>query len=358
MPDETKTVPRIVYLVGAGATQAEIDHQGGVGLNLLMGDVKKLGDGLATRIIGKAEKYHRLNDKSIADNPTDVEKLISLLDNTGLNVHKEAAHELRRLYFHEILDGLTKAEVLNEPELAILVLRMHNDSTFKENVEQLAGIISLNHDWLYQIASNRVFGGIHLGFDFRSTSFKQAEEAPLIIKPHGSFNWRSGLPIKVNALDSNTPLYKDTLWIPPTILKESRGYPYNKLAGLAHELLAMRCDVLRIVGCRLSQNDWNIVSLLFNAQYYQGINKNPRFRVELIMSPDSGKEITKEYSYLQNIFSIENLTDGDFSQYKEDGWKKQSALANAFKFWLRTKINFHNSRAEFTRTDLWPSWVN
>ena len=76
------------------------------------------------------------------------------------------------------------------------------------------------------------------------------------------------------------------------------------------------------------------------------------------MSPDSGKEITKEYSYLQNIFSIENLTDGDFSQYKEDGWKKQSALANAFKFWLRTKINFHNSRAEFTRTDLWPSWVN
>ena len=347
---------RVVYLIGAGSTQAEIDHRGGEKINLLMQDNPALGmAGLATRIIARAKKYKRLNTTASEGSTTDVEKLISLLDNIGLAGHRVAAEELRQLYRNEILKGLRSTRVLQRPELAIHLLRMHQSKTFQENKEQLVGIINLNHDWLFEVASQKVHGGINLGFSFKGSDFGFQRGAPPIVKPHGSFNWRNTRPIKVSSIE--TKRSSDMLWIPPTILKESRDYPYNMLTGMAHEILATNCDVLRIVGCRLSQNDWNIVSLLFNAQYRQSLQGKGTFRIELIMPHKAGEEIRKEYSYLQGLVSIGYVQDGDFSPYLQ-GSETGSELQNPFRFWLKTKIRYHIARNELEFYGKLPGWLS
>ncbi|MCP4230012.1 MAG: hypothetical protein GY771_07670, partial [bacterium] len=248
-------VNRVVYLIGAGATQAEIDHKGGERVNLLMADHSILGNGLSSRVVSKATKYANLPGISTTEPNLDVEKLISLLDETGLTSHQEAASQLRKLYFQEIIDVLSYKGVLDEPELSLLLLQMHNDKLLKDSVEMLLGIINLNHDPLYQIAFEQVCSGVNLGFEFQSATFTNRRGVPPLLKPHGSFNWKRGLPIRTIMLAPDDTPSEDVLWIPPTILKESKEYPFNKIAAQALELLT-NCDVLRIVGCRLSQNDW------------------------------------------------------------------------------------------------------
>jgi hypothetical protein len=197
-----------------------------------------------------------------------------------------------------------------------------------------------------------VHGCIFLGFKFKSKGdfFKDDRKAPLIIKPHGSFDWRGAFPIQVLGLKPKSKYSKNMLWIPPTISKESKGYPYNKLSGLAYEVLARKCDVLRIIGCSLSQNDWNMISLLFDSQYSQYLRFGSCFKIELIMGQRQGEGIKDEYSYLQNIFPIGYLTDGKFDDYKN--YSKQdppitSELSNPYLHWLKTKVQYHIKRNEF-----------
>lgn len=336
---------QVVYLIGAGATQAEVDYQGGERVNLLMKDSDSLGNGVSTRVLEKAKGL------SIPkEGEKDIEKLISLLAATGIEKYRKAAEKLREFYYEVIINSLVKTGIFEKPDLATGLLELHKNKLFNENAEKLTGIINLNHDNLFQIASQKLYGCIFLGFKFQSAFFKENRAAPLIIKPHGSFDWRVGLPIKVLKLDSSIKYSKDMLWIPPTILKESKDYPYNKLMGLAYELLVKKCDILRIIGCSLSQNDWNMVSLLFNAQYSHYLHKGTCFRIELIMSQKDCQKIAKEYSYLQNIVPIEHLTDGDFSVYKdeirEEEIPRTSDLGNAFKYWLKTKAEHHKKRGE------------
>jgi len=347
---------QVVYLLGAGATQAEVDYQGGEKVNLLMRDLNGLGEGICSRIIKKAKKYKELKIKLGDKNEIDIEKLVSLLANTGIEKYKEVAAEFRRLYYQVILESLAKVEVLEKPELAMGLLDMHRNKHFNEKVEKLSGIISLNHDNLFQVASKKIFGGINLGVEFDSTSFKLEEKAPLVIKLYGSFNWKKALPIRVLELklpsktkEDTSKSQEDILWIPPSILKESKDYPYNKLMGLAYEMLASKCDILRIIGCSLSQNDWNVISLLFNAQYNQHLCRGNCFKIELIMNQKNGERIKKDCSYFQNIVPIGYLTDGDFDVYKtyEDGnLPKGSELNNPFKYWLKTKVQYHKYRGE------------
>ena len=63
---------RVVYLCGAGATQAELDYRGGPVINLLMRDNKETGEGIAARIFSDLpETYQSFR----ADGGTDIEKL-------------------------------------------------------------------------------------------------------------------------------------------------------------------------------------------------------------------------------------------------------------------------------------------
>ncbi|HLE17226.1 MAG TPA: hypothetical protein VI728_02965, partial [Syntrophales bacterium] len=148
----------------------------------------------------------------------------------------------------------------------------------------LLGVISLNHDHIFQVASKKVYSGVNLGFNFKSNHFKFVNtDCPLLIHLHGAFNFRKDKPIKVLRLTSKTKYHQNMLWIPPTILKESKDYPFNKMMGLSYELIS-KCDVLRIIGCSLSQNDWNLISLIFSAQNNQYFFKSDCFKIELIMT--------------------------------------------------------------------------
>jgi len=345
---QTYPAKEVVYLLGAGATQADVGHRGGEKTNLLMKDSNVVGPGVATRVLRRANIDRKLNIRE----ETDIEKLISLLNATGIDEYKRTADDLREAYYREILESLSKAGILEQPDLAIGLLQMHKNVLLKKS-ETLSGIINLNHDNLFQVASQETHGCINLGFDFNSSHFKRGdnEDAPLILQLHGSFSWFNTLPIEVSRLDPKTKYDKDILWIPPTTLKEAKDYPYNKLLGLAYELLLKRCKILRIIGCSLSQNDWNIISLIFSAQYNQYRSSKTCFNIELIMDKDGCRRIINEFSYLKNIIPTGHLKDGDFHYYKEEEKveeiPKVSDLDNPFKYWLKTKVKYHIKKKEF-----------
>ena len=219
----------------------------------------------------------------------------------------------------------------------------------KTGVESLTGILTTNHDGLLQVASERVFGGVSLGFPFtsRDLSSDSPKRVPPILQLHGSFSWQFGLPPSITSLKRDSKYRANTMWIPPTVLKESKNYPFNKISGLAYEILSRRCDVLRIIGSSLTQNDWNILCLIFNAQRHRELRHRDPLRIELIMSRSSGEDIQGSCSYLKNTFPINHLSEGDFSGYNEESIPADSELRNAFAYWLREKINYHRRRDEF-----------
>ena len=350
MTDQGSSVPKkIVYVMGAGATQAEVSFRGGEPLNLLMRDNTKLGEGIATRIMKKS----RLKKPLGIEDEVDIEKLISLLWSTGNKKDRDNAIKLRELYYKEIVEGRNQADVLNKPALASCLLDMHKNVLFDGKIEALSGVISLNHDNLFHVASQEIHGGLNLGFHFHSTDYTKNEEIPSVIQLHGCFGWINEHPIRVKHLALDGSDSNNLLWIPPTILKESKEYPFNKLSGLSYELLANRCDVLRIVGCSLSQNDWNLISLIFISQHKQFITTGNCYNIELIVDHQNGETVKKEYSYLHNVIPIGYLTDGDFSDYlHEDDNPDHTELDNPFVYWLKKKVLYHMSRSEIDGSTL------
>ncbi len=345
MPTRTKPSPkRVVYLWGAGATQAEAQYLGAA-ISLLMRDNKQFGEGIASRILRRMGDD--LSSSFYPGHDVDIEKLISLFSASGINKHSRWANRMRSTYFSELCASLSKANVLDIPRLAIELFQMHNDQNFKEEVETLSGIITTNHDGLLQIASQTVFGKLNLGFKFCSHVFTvgNSNSVPAILQLHGSLTWRFGVPIKVAKLHEDSRII-NPVWIPPTILKESKTYPFNKLTGLAYELLAKRCDLLRVVGASLTQNDWNVLSMIFNAQRHREYARGSAFPIELIMPHNDGEMIKYGCSYLKNMMSIGYLTDGRFSEYEERFDQQEeipadSDLANPFAYWLREKKSYH-----------------
>ncbi len=338
---------RIVYIIGAGATQAEAAHAGQQ-INLLMKN-NVLGLGVSERVLNNAKKGKKLIRRILdIEEETDIEKLITLLTATGTKQNIEYAEILRENYYTEIVKSINEAGILWNPELAISLLQMHSNKKFSGK-ETLRGIISLNHDNLFQEASQTVHPCFNLGFEFTSDDYicGNIEQAPFLIQLHGSFSWRRRKSIHVMKIEPQSTYDASMTWIPPSILKETKDYPFNKLTGLSYELLA-DCDILRIVGCSLSQNDWNLISLIFNAQNAQYNVLNKCFKIELIMDIENFDSFKKEISYLKNVTPIYQLKDGDFSDYNKPKEEREgSELDNPFEFWLRTKVKFHISEGQF-----------
>lgn len=345
MAKKTKASPnKIVYLLGAGATQAEVDYLGAEPVNLLMRDTTDR-DGVASRVFNRIHRKWRLFLGETGG--IDLEKLISLLVACGVDDLSSLAEEVRRRYFWDIRNNLVAAGIIQRPRLAQGLLEMHEIEVFKKDVEVLSGVLTTNHDGLLQIASQQALGEVNLGFPFDSDEFKPAgaDATTPILQLHGSFTWRFGVPIKVYKLRLESPYSRDTSWIPPTILKESKNYPFNKVAALAYELLAKKCDVLRIIGSSLTQNDWNVLSLIFNAQRHREMVKGAPFQIQLIMSHKTGLEIQKQTSYLKNLTPIGFLSEGKFARYKNR--RIPSDMNNVFAYWLKEKIYYHRKRGEF-----------
>lgn len=341
---------RVVYLWGAGATQAEAQHVGSP-INLLMGNNEKFGEGISSRTLERVafeSKYKVSNGQSV-----DIEKLISLMANSGVEKHAKIADEMRNCYFAELTSSLNESGVINQPRLAIRLLEMHNDKNFRENAESLSGIITTNHDGLLQVASQDVFGSLNSGFQFRSSEFTQGDSdlIPPVLQLHGSLTWQFGLPITITKLSTKLSC-SDSVWIPPTILKESKNYPFNTLTGRAYELLSKCCDVLRVVGASLTQNDWNILSIIFNAQRHLEFTNRTPFLIELIMPQCAGKLIMDECGFLQRMNPIGYLTEGIFAPYKDDTLPKEPGMDNPLEYWIEQKISYHRSRAELSEVNV------
>jgi len=347
----TKPSPkRVVYLWGAGATHAEAQHLGST-TSLLMRD-SELQEGITTRILQRTGQKAISLFSGDSAGSVDIEKLISLLAASGNSSHSNLAERMRRNYFVELKASLSNAQILNNPALAIELFTMHRSPRFRREVEMLMGVITTNHDGLLQLASQSVLGGLNPGFLFVSSDYKYSTTLPPILQLHGSFTWQFGTPTKIKKLHRGST-YNDTLWIPPTILKETKSFPYNKLSALAYELLAGDCDVLRVVGTSLTQNDWNVLSLIFNAQRHRQIAKQEPFIIELIMPQTAGEQIKRDCAYLKNLMSIGYLTDGDFDDYKtRDDIPPESDLSNPFAYWLAEKQQFHRSELQTQRVDV------
>ena len=232
---------RIVYLWGAGATQAEITYSSTTPLNLLMGDNDSLGPGVASRIL-EALPAKESNPFRVTGGP-DIEKLISLLGASNIRSLEKLADNIRQQYFSEIQKSLIATGVIKTQELADGLLALHSHAEFRK-VEHLSGIISTNHDGLLQSAAQSSYGSLNLGVPFQSDDLKidTSEDAPPILYLHGSFTWKPGIPISVARLTRQTQYERDGLWIPPSILKDSKSYPYNK--ALLHDSTAARVGAL------------------------------------------------------------------------------------------------------------------
>jgi hypothetical protein len=314
-----------------------------------MSDNDDFGEGISTGVLTRIAPD---GDDFLSDKGIDIEKVISLLTASGLDEHLLLAGRMRQAYFDEICERLVRSNILATPTLSVALLEMHRNALFGTHTEKLTGILTTNHDGLLQVAFKQTFGAVDLGFPFLSSQFSPANGTvvPPLLQLHGSFTWSFGAPLGIEVLDDSSAYSANAIWIPPSVSKESKNYPFNKLTGSSYELLSKHCDTLRVIGSAMTQNDWNILSLVFNAQRHSIFLSEAPFTIELIMPQKDALATEKSSAYLANIIPMASLKDGDFSPYED--WSDQyppSSLdeANPFFYWLNQKLNFHQSKGEF-----------
>lgn len=310
----------IVYLLGAGATIAEAQFTG-IEQDLSLKSVSEM-------VIEKAKSHAETKDllENISkDDIIDIERYISLLEDMQIQNYVELAAKLRNMFCECMQSNLHPDGELISPVLMMALLQMHEIDEVKE-MEELKGVITLNYDNLLDHAFNEVFGSVNYGISCDCTcgTYRVSQESLPLIKLHGSFNWRRGFP-EIIIDEAYSGSQEEMMWIPPGIEKERGRYPFNMLWGKAYELL--NCDVLRIVGCSLSLNDWGLTSLLFRTQL-RGDPKD-RYIIEIINSHDTGRRIRTENGYLGRVKPLGELENcQDFVEYTPP---------NVFQSWITNK---------------------
>ena len=344
---------RVVYLIGAGASHACVDMLGS-SHGILM---EHLTQEIAECVREKAQKYGQSPSvaklaNEVIDASTDMEQVITFLDESSSADHQEFANDLRQV-FETVLRkrfGAIQTELEKVPaDLYAALIDMHSVRGFPET---LGGILTINYDVYIEHAIEKL---LDLSVDY-GINLDQGMNRPgavTVLKLHGSFGWQKVWPVKPNP---NTEL---PLWIPPGIQKAKGNYPFNLLWGRARELLD--CDIVRIVGCNLGSNDWDLLSMLFAAQH---ANRHLRsLEIEIIGRPNTAKRIRKEFPYLRakSILELDgvgeqivgemsggepraynNLTQTEQQKVDEEAQKK---IRNPLLYWLKQK-------AEVTYQDL------
>lgn len=305
----------IVYLLGAGATHAEIltleeDFPSGVfrdSNGLLISNVSQ-------RVVRKAQKNNWFKKhEDVFTSPRgsfNIELLISLFESN--RVSDSHITYLKNLVQKDIRERLSKTRK-KQFYLHKALFELHSKIEEREN---LLGVISLNYDDVLDEAYQKV---LRDSPNYCFTSETSAKKP--LLKLHGSFNWK-----KIDVYGQR----KDIPIIPIGTNKNYLAPPYNFIWGRAFELL-VKCDVLRIIGCSLSQNDTGLVDLLFKAHMERG----SRIEIEPIdFQPDIGHhQIRNNYGFFPGIvdpIEIEGTLITDESISKPD-------VGNPFKIWLKAK---------------------
>jgi hypothetical protein len=322
----------IVYLFGAGATLGEWQYATGEkGDNLSLGSVSET---VINEAKGKTEFEDLLSDIP-TDGIRDIEHYISLLESVRTKKYFNLVEFLRSSFCKNIQNNLLFKGAPINPILTEALLELH--SVIKDD-EILTGIISLNYDNLLDRALTEVYKGINYGIKCfcDSGNYTITEKMTPLIKLHGSFNWKRGVhSIIIDETQAQAAEQSEMVWIPPSVEKEFDSYPYNLLWGNAFELL--HCDVLRIIGCNLSQNDWGLISLLFNSQLKQG----GEYRIELIRSQKGGLETKKTHGYLKNVNVLGKLDNCEDLVDPDD---PDISPTNVYYSWLRAKLGVHSGK--------------
>lgn len=290
---------KIIYLFGSGASHAvvkEISLTYGLMTSHIQDYIsqKYQSTGFTNQIWGEVTNTTR-----------DVEHLISVLESQ----YNYIMSEKLKGYYHNALVDLSKAvSKLTPVTLYTILADLHLNIDESILDESLLCFISLNYE---DILEKSIVKHLNYDVDYSvQTTQKTKRQKVNVIKLHGSFNWVNSCPVKITGMV--TALKKNALWIPPGLEKRKENYPFNLLWGKAREFL-MECDVLRVVGCSLSRNDWGIIPMIYTVQKFSDLNKT--IEIQIIDYPDSGDKIRKNYNYLdvKTVIELEDI----INYYKE-----------------------------------------
>lgn len=334
---------RVVYLLGAGATQGSVSYSGGTTNLLMRGLSPLLISGMQELINSEAESRALVGQfiNDIMNEDADFEQLTTFLEDAPSAAHRRVAAQFKEVFF-SVLQGELRATAAalggSHSELLAALIDMHQ---VDRRAEDLAGFLTLNYDSFLEHAIET-----HLGMpvDY-GVSVQPGRSEPSrsirVLKLHGSFSWVDAWPMTLSATATSAR------WIPPGIRKAKSDYPYSAIWGLARELLD--CDVVRIVGCKLRENDWDLISLLFTTMHAHADGRS--YELEIIGRPQSAREIQRRFPYLRakSILEIEGLGDSIVAEMlggpptrfaslaeKEQDIAEQSAnkIGNPFAYWL------------------------
>jgi hypothetical protein len=319
---------KVIYLLGSGASHAvvkNIDQEKG----LLTKDVL---DVIEKRFLGRFNKEIR---SELTADGNDVEHLISYLeykyDYSNLN-------KLRNYYQKAIVELATAFSTQTPGNLYSVLLDMHSIQGIDE---ELMCFMTLNYEDILEktILNHHGYG---IDYVFNPINKTNRKDKIKVFKLHGSFNWLNNRPIKISRKSAVNA--DKTLWIPPGVDKKKENYPFNILWGNAVEQL-MDCDVLRVIGCSLSQNDWGLIPILYDIKKF---NNDKKLDIEIIDFYETSQKIKQTYKYLEVIGLDENpdvtsFISNTFLGGKIDEKEIQDYLNNHDKLnpmstWLEAKL--------------------
>lgn len=322
---------KIVYLIGSGATMAEMQHEG-IESYLKMTEIEK---GILEMSINANGKYAELHDRFVLTPKLDIELIMSLLEGCTFSESagfKEVCEELKKLFRIYLISQITEKSI--EAKILSSLLHIHKEygHYMGKEGEELIGVLTINYDSLIEEAYNSIYGGVNFGYPFKSHIYKNDGSLPPLLKLHGSFNWRINKNVLEISKEFEKREYEDDFsgWIPPSVYKKPEGIVesiWNEAAKLLN-----RCNTLRVVGSSLRREDFALLSLIFTSQ----IKSQRIFNIELIVddeeaagSDEKPEGIMQRLPFLGGMVNFSRL-----DVYQE----RYVGTDNSFKDWLGMKI--------------------
>ncbi len=309
------SLKKIVYLLGAGATHAEILNLEESPSETFISKNGLLISNVSKRVMKSAQSLRGFKKGvelvTSAEGSLNIELLISLFELNRIPNSESKIKGLKKL----VQDDIKKNLSLTRKKKFYLHKALFELHSLVEDRENLIGIISLNYDDILDDAHEI----IHERKPNYCHTSERGGDFPLL-KLHGSFNWKG---IKIYGRTKTISI------IPLGISKNYLIPPYNFIWSRAFEVL-VQCDILRVVGCSLNQNDIGLVDLLFKAH----LERAECFELQVIDFQKQGDQIKNNYGFFPRIVKpkdIENSLIADAQIMSED------CIGNPFKIWLKAK---------------------
>lgn len=280
---------------------------------------------VSARVIDKARRdKHYLKDIEMVSSTSgslNIELLISLIENSKIDKWDYKSRRLKELVRKDIETILKKNGRIKKFYLHKALLELHKNKKTKTK-EELIGIISLNYDEVLDRAYKKYYGEPNYCFSLEEGG--SSKNIPLL-KLHGSFNWDK---VKIRGRSKTIEI------IPLGANKNYLHAPYNYIWSRAMEILT-KCDILRVIGCSLSQNDLHLIDLLFKAH----LEKGDAFLIEIIGRNSTGEEIQKNYGFFPGIKTLTQIGDHKAGYKDEVPLVSEPSPDNAFYTWLKYKAD-------------------